>query len=68
MGIAGHIEQADRGATRKSPQAHKPLLPASTRSNGFFYHTGLYLFKFKFKSPRHLEIPQQVNAPHQQAN
>jgi hypothetical protein len=31
-GIAGHIEQAERGAIRKSPQAHKhfcPLLPTA---------------------------------------
>jgi hypothetical protein len=31
-GIAGHIEQAERGAIRKSPQA---LFPTSTHSNGF---------------------------------
>ena len=31
-GIAGHIEQAEGGAARKSPQA---LLPTSTHSNGF---------------------------------
>ena len=31
-GIAGHIEQAERGAIRKSPQA---LLPTSTHSSGF---------------------------------
>ena len=31
-GIAGHIEQVERGAIRKSPQAHKhfcPLLPTA---------------------------------------
>ena len=31
-GIAGHIEQTERGATRKSPQAHKhfcPLVPTA---------------------------------------
>ena len=39
-GIAGHIEKAERGAIRKSPQAHKqvcPLLPTAMVfvSNGF---------------------------------
>jgi hypothetical protein len=32
--FAGHIEQAERGAIRKSPQAHK-ILPTSTHGNGF---------------------------------
>ena len=29
-GIAGHIEQAERGAIRKSPQAHKHFCPLFT--------------------------------------
>jgi hypothetical protein len=40
-GIAGHIEQAERGAIRKSPQAHKHFTHFYPQQ-WFMYRTGLY--------------------------
>jgi hypothetical protein len=53
-GIAGHIEQAERGAMRKSPQAHKhfcPLLPTAM----VFVSYGLVLVQVQV--PRNSYVP-----------
>jgi hypothetical protein len=36
------IEQAERGAIRNSPQAHKHFCPLIPKTAMVLYHTGLY--------------------------
>jgi hypothetical protein len=48
----GHCGSYRAGRERRSshiPTSTQALSPTFTHSNVFLYHTGLYLFKFKFK-------------------
>jgi hypothetical protein len=49
-GIVGYIEQAERKAQPANPHKHTITFAHFYPQQWFLYHTGLYEFRFKFKT------------------